>query len=114
MKNFLLKRMVLAAVMIVAGVVGAYADNGDVFATKTKEGVMMTFTVISESSMTCCVGENDYSSNNNSCIDKSVTGTVTIPEKARGYTVVALRSKMCISPVQLLQSGNLLSKVVRA
>ena len=88
MKNFLLKRMVLAAVMIVAGVVGAYADNGDVFATKTKEGVMMTFTVISESSMTCCVGENDYSSNNNSCIDKSVTGTVTIPEKARGYTVV--------------------------
>ena len=48
MKNFLLKRMALAAIMSVAGVVGVHADDGDILIVKTQEGVKMTFEVISE------------------------------------------------------------------
>jgi len=92
MKNFLLKRMALAAIMIVAGVVGVHADDGDILIVKTQEGVKMTFEVISEYYMECRVGLADYDyGDGNCCIDKSTTGTVTIPEKVQNkYRVVEI------------------------
>ena len=92
MKNFLLKRMALAAIMSVAGVVGVHADDGDILIVKTQEGVKMTFEVISEYYMECRVGLADYDyGDGNCCIDKSTTGTVTIPEKVQNkYRVVEI------------------------
>ena len=90
MKKIFTQRMVLAAIMMVAGYAYALADDGDVFSVKTKEGVMMTFTVSSESDKTCFVGDDSYLSNSDACIDQSVTGTVTVPETAMGYRVTRI------------------------
>ena len=91
MKTIFTKKMMLAAIMMVIGAVNLMADNGDTFTTKTVEGVKMTFTITSESSKECFVG--DTGNYNIACIDNSTTGTVTIPETAMGYTVVGIREK---------------------
>lgn len=40
MKKVFTQRMLLAAILMVAGYAYALADDGDVFSVKTKEGVM--------------------------------------------------------------------------
>ncbi len=81
--------MMLAAIMMVIGAVNLMADNGDTFTTKTVEGVRMTFSVTNEDEKTCQVSMNQDGS---PCIDKTVTGTVTIPETVMGYTVTGIES----------------------
>ena len=76
--------------MMVAGTSYVKADVGDTFTTKTKEGVKMIFEVTNEEKKYCKVGESGYASNSDACIDHSVTGTVTIPETAMGYTVTSV------------------------
>ena len=90
MKKSFTQRMLLAAILMVAGYAYALADDGDVFSVKTKEGVMMTFTVSSESDKTCFVGDDSYLNNSDACIDQSVTGTVTVPETVMGYRVTRI------------------------
>lgn len=83
MKKINITRMVLAAIMMVFGAANLMADVGDLITTKTKEGVKMTFVV--EKDDRCSV----YSD----CIDKSVTGIVTIPEEVYGNTVVGINNE---------------------
>ena len=62
-------------------------EVGDTFTSTTEEGVTMTFTVLNNMDMTCCVGT--YSSSSNS-ISTTTEGKVTIPSVAKGYQVVII------------------------
>lgn len=72
----------------------SWAADGDVFTTKTVEGIDMTFKVISETDKMCqvgdCVNESDWSSYSPRAIDTKITGTVTIPTEANGYRVTVI------------------------
>ena len=57
------------------------------FIAQTREGVNMTFNVISEDDKTCEVGDGLNTSN---AIDVSYSGSLTIPETANGYTVISI------------------------
>ena len=57
------------------------------FIAQTREGVNMTFHVISEDDKTCEVGDGLNTSN---AIDVSYSGSLTIPETANGYTVISI------------------------
>lgn len=82
MRTTITRKLMLFAIMMVAGAGNLSADVGDAFAIKTKEGVMMTFMINDENLKTCSVGNNFEPS-----IDMNTTGTITIPEQAMGYTV---------------------------
>jgi hypothetical protein len=64
--------------------------DGDVFTSKTIEGVDMTFTVISASKKTCQVGKG-YPSYEH-CIKKDTEGTITIPAMVEGLRVIKIKS----------------------
>lgn len=83
MKKLFTKKLLLAAIMMVAGAMNLMAAKGDKFTAMTKEGVEMTFEVLNEEKKECMVA-GDY---DHTCIDRDVTGTVTIPETAMGYKV---------------------------
>ena len=61
---------------------------GDTFTALTKEGVTMTFKIISKDDMTCQVGNGEEAS-----VDVSTVGQVTIPETAKDYKVIAIGDK---------------------
>lgn len=90
MKSISTRRMMLAAIMMVAGAVNLMADVGDEMTVKTQEGVQMKFYVTNESEKKCAV--YGRSNPNVACIDHSVTGTVTIPETVLGYTVTYINA----------------------
>ncbi|MBO5594253.1 MAG: leucine-rich repeat domain-containing protein [Prevotella sp.] len=87
-------------------------EAANVFTATTIEGVEMTFKVISEEDKTCQVG---VGTNENRAVDKNVSGTLTIPEKANGYTVISIGSyafRECknltnvVLPVGITSIGN--------
>jgi len=82
MRTTITQKMMLLAIMMVAGAGNLSADVSDAFAIMTKEGVMMTFMINDENLKTCSVGNESEP-----CIDMNATGTITIPEQAMGYTV---------------------------
>ena len=65
--------------------------NGDIFTSKTIEGIDMVFKVISESEKTCQVGRVDgiWEPQCNS-IPVEYEGDITIPEDANGYHVIGI------------------------
>ena len=63
-------------------------EDGDVFMAQTSEGVNMTFKVISAQNKTCQV-EGDSSS---PAINKATSGSITIPENAKGFSVTSIGS----------------------
>lgn len=65
----------------------AWCANGDTFTAETVEGFTMTFQVISEEEKTCKVGGN-----NESAIENSVEGAITIPSEVNGYSVTTIGS----------------------
>ena len=66
-------------------------NEGNTFTDKTKEGWDMLFTILDDTKKTCIVG-NELSVNwGDNSIDRNVVeGPVTIPETAKGYTVVKI------------------------
>ena len=62
--------------------------DGDTFTVKTKEGVDMTFKIISTEDKTCQVGNGQEAS-----VNVSTPGQVTIPSEANGYEVIAIGDK---------------------
>ncbi len=62
--------------------------DGDTFTAKTKEGVEMTFKIISTEDKTCQVGSGEEAS-----VDVATPGQVTIPQVANGYKVIAIGDK---------------------
>ena len=88
MKKVFTQRLLLAAIMMVAGAGNLLADNGDAFKATSVEGVDINFKVIDEEAKTCMVsGGVDASI---PAIDKEYSGKVTIPDEALGYTVTAI------------------------
>ena len=77
----------------------ASANDGDTFSGKTVEGVLLKYTIISESEKTCMVGdkyESPIPTSNSSVSrvpkanDSQLSGDITIPEVANGYTVIRI------------------------
>ena len=73
------------------------ANDGDTFSAETKEGVLLKYTVISESEKTCMVGfqyewpvPTSYSSASrvSKAPNSQISGDITIPEEANGYSVI--------------------------
>ena len=79
----------------------ASANDGDTFSEETAEGVLLKYTIISESEKTCMVGEEHKwptptaqtarvrGSEDEVC---QASGDITIPEEANGYRVVRIES----------------------
>ena len=77
----------------------ASANDGDTFSEETVEGVLLKYTIISESEKTCMVGTKYYPAvpaarvrrgpENEVC---QASGDITIPEEANGYRVVRVES----------------------
>ena len=65
-----------------------FYKTGDVFTTKTVEGVNMTFTVTNAKEKTCAVGGDSGIK----CVDENTSGNVTIPHKVRGYLVNEIKN----------------------
>ena len=63
-------------------------QDGDIFTAETEEGVLMTFKVISVQNRTCQV----EGTSNSTAIDKATSGSVTIPEIAKGYYITSISS----------------------
>ena len=77
----------------------ASADDGDTFSEETVEGVLLKYTIISESEKTCMVGETYYPDVPTARVRKGpedevcqASGDITIPEEASGYRVVRVES----------------------
>ena len=75
----------------------ANAVDGDTFSEKTAEGVLLKYTIISESEKTCMVGEKDLWAYPTARAIKAsedeksqVSGDITIPEEANGYKVIRI------------------------
>ena len=76
------------------------ADDGDMFSEETVEGVLLKYTIISESGKTCMVGEKCYPAEPTARAagfsrgpEEEVcqaSGDITIPEEASGYRVVRI------------------------
>ena len=62
--------------------------NGDTFTVLTKEGVEMTFKILSIEDKTCQVGSGQEAS-----VEVNTPGQVTIPSIANGYNVIAIGDK---------------------
>ena len=71
------------------GTPGEWHD-GDEFTDITAEGITMTFRIISVAQNTCQVGGKPSSEWGHASIDVSTAGHVTIPEKAKGFDVIAI------------------------
>ena len=77
----------------------ASADDGDMFSEETVEGVLLKYTIISESEKTCMVGETYYPAVPTARVRRGpedevcqISGDITIPEEANGYRVVRVES----------------------
>ena len=75
------------------------ANDGDTFSAETIEGILLKYTVISESEKTCMVGfqyewpvPTSYSSASrvSKAPNSQISGDITIPEEASGYRVVRI------------------------
>ena len=77
----------------------ASANDGDTFSEETVEGVLLNYTIISESEKTCMVGYKQYpevpTAQDRRGPEKDVSkasGDITIPEEAKGYRVVRIET----------------------
>ena len=77
----------------------ASANDGDTFSEETVEGVLLNYTIISESEKTCMVGYKKYpdvpTARNRRGPEENVSqvsGDITIPEEAKGYRVVRIET----------------------
>ncbi len=105
----LMKQMTKQLLFLFAlcGVMTARAADGDTFTAKSTEGIEITFKVISESDKTCQVGDN-----RNCCLaDKTIEGSLTIPETVNGYRVTEI-GYCAFSSCENLKSFNLPASIV--
>ena len=77
----------------------ASANDGDTFSEETVEGVLLNYTIISESEKTCMVGYKQYpevpTARDRRGPEKDMSkasGDITIPEEAKGYRVVRIET----------------------
>lgn len=75
-----------------ANVVESDPQDGDIFLAEYKTGSTMRFQVMSASEKTCRVHGYGEDGNGKACIDNTTGGSVNIPQKPMGFTVVELGS----------------------
>ena len=75
----------------------ASANDGDTFSEETVEGVLLKYTIISESEKTCMVGNKYYPEVPTARVHRGpekevcqASGDITIPKEANGYKVVRI------------------------
>ena len=85
-----MKKKLLLLWLAVSCCITSRSANGDDFSVYTKEGALMFFKVINESSKTCQVGGSIGNYATAFGGHNGVKGIVTIPSVANGYTVTAI------------------------
>ena len=101
MKRTLLsiKTRAITSLVILMITLPMWGNDGDTFTAETVEGVMLTYTVISESDKTCMVGEEYYPAEPTTRTDRvrkvsesKPSGDITILEVANGYAVIRIEA----------------------
>ena len=93
------KTRTITSLVVLLMTLPVWGDDGDTFTEETVEGVMLTYTVISESEKTCMVGE-EYNwpvpcartDRVRKVSESQPSGDITIPEVANGYTVIRIEA----------------------
>ncbi len=85
------KKLLLVTALLLT-VLWVRAADGDTFTAATVEGVTITYKVINENAKTCQVGDgtSKFMISCGSHIPLSTSGTLTIPQTANGYKVIAI------------------------
>ena len=93
-----MKKLLFLFILMLSPIL-ASADDGDMFSEETVEGVLLKYTIISESEKTCMVGETYYPAVPTARVRRGpedevcqISGDITIPEEANGYRVVRVES----------------------
>ena len=93
-----MKKLLCLLILMVSPML-ASANDGDTFSEETVEGVLLNYTIISESEKTCMVGYKKYpdvpTARNRRGPEENVSqvsGDITIPEEAKGYRVVQIET----------------------
>ena len=101
MKRTLLsiKTRAITSLVILLMTLPIWGNDGDTFTEETVEGVMLTYTIISESEKTCMVGEKYYppvptapARRTHQASMSQLSGDITIPEVANGYSVIRIEA----------------------
>ena len=101
MKRTLLsiKTRAITSLVILLMALPIWGNDGDTFTEETVEGVMLTYTIISESEKTCMVGEKYYpevptapTRRIHQASMSQLSGDITIPEVANGYSVIRIEA----------------------
>ena len=104
MKRTLLsiKTRAITSLVILLMTLPMWGNDGDTFTKETVEGVLLKYTIISESEKTCMVGDKYYPevpTARATGIHRGpaeevcqASGDITIPEEANGYRVVRIES----------------------
>ena len=97
-----IKTRSITSLVVLLMTLPVWGNDGDTFSEKTVEGVLLKYTIISESEKTCMVGDKYYPAvpaaratgirrgpEEEVC---QASGDITIPEEANGYRVVRIES----------------------
>lgn len=85
-----MKQVFLTIILTVVCDVTAWCANGDLFRSKTIEGVELMFTVTDEANKYCQVGYLKEDGTINIAVSFITEGTVTIPSTVKGYRVTGI------------------------
>ena len=96
-RTLFIKTRTITSLVVFLMTLPMWGNDGDTFTENTVGGVMLTYTVISESEKTCMVGEkHDWyvpgaRANGVHNVSKSqLSGDITIPKVANGYKVIRI------------------------
>ena len=97
-----IKTRSITSLVVLLMTLPVWGSDGDTFSEKTVEGVLLKYTIISESEKTCMVGDKYYqavpaarATGIRRAPEEEVcqaSGDITIPEEANGYRVVRIES----------------------
>jgi hypothetical protein len=98
-RTLFIKTRTITSLVVLLMTLPVWGNDGDTFTEDTVEGVMLTYTIISEEEKTCMVGEKynwpvSYARANrvHKVSGNQPSGDITIPEVANGYAVIRIEA----------------------
>lgn len=98
-RTLLFRTRTITSLVVLLMTLPVWGNDGDTFTEETVEGVMLTYTIISEAEKTCMVGEKYHwpvpgarANKVKKASESQPSGDITIPEAANGYAVVHIEA----------------------
>ena len=98
-RTLLFRTRTITSLVVLLMTLPVWGNDGDTFTEETVEGVMLTYTIISEAEKTCMVGEKYHwpvpgarANRVKKASESQPSGDITIPEAANGYAVVHIEA----------------------